>query len=42
MEGGLLTMCPNNDDERRILVIVRRLVATSLGATWHLDLVLAK
>lgn len=30
-----------NDNERRIWVVVRRLAATSLSATWHLDYSLA-
>ena len=34
--------CPRINNERRTMVIVRRLVATSLTATWHLDCVSTK
>jgi len=39
---GCLPCCfkMRSDDERRISVVVRRLVATSLSATWHLVSVL--
>ena len=32
----------HNDDERRMSLVVRRLVATSLTATWHLDAMLER
>ena len=38
--GGYSLGCPNNDDEQQILVVIHRLVATLLAATWHLDVVL--
>jgi hypothetical protein len=39
---GCLPWCSemNNDDQRRILVVVDHLVATSLLATWHLNSVM--
>jgi hypothetical protein len=39
---GCLPWCfeINNNDQRRISVVVGRLVATSLSATWHLDSVM--
>jgi len=42
---GVLTVAHRkiyDDNERRLLVVIRHLVATSLWATWHLDSVSAR